>query len=201
MSEKLHIIPHNHHIDIKDRVRMNGHQSFVIWFIGLSGSGKSTLASMLEKRLYETGHHTYILDGDNIRSGLNKDLDFSESARRENIRRIGEVSKLMVDAGMITITAFISPFEEERRMVKELLGADKYVEVFVDCPIEECEKRDVKGLYAKARRGEISNFTGISSPFEEPENPDVSVPTHKISVEEGVDMILDTIKDKLKSQF
>lgn len=199
MSEKLHIIPHNHHITADDRHRLKGHGSFVIWFIGLSGSGKSTLASALEKRLFEQGLHTYILDGDNVRSGLNKDLDFSEASRKENIRRIGEVAKLMVDAGVITMTAFISPFEEERQLVKNLLGEDKYVEVYIDCPIEECEKRDVKGLYQKARNGEISNFTGISSPFEIPQNPDVAVPTHKISVDEGVDMIIEVIKDKLKN--
>lgn len=197
MSEKLHIIPHNHQITAEDRNRLKGHDSFVIWFIGLSGSGKSTLASALEKELYERGLHTYILDGDNVRSGLNKDLDFSEASRKENIRRIGEVAKLMVDAGVITLTAFISPFEEERQLVKNMLGAERYVEVYIDCPIEECEKRDVKGLYQKARNGEISNFTGISSPFEIPQNPDVSVPTHKVSIEGGVEMIIKTIEKKL----
>lgn len=201
MSEKLHIIPHNHQVTAEDRHRMNGHDSFVIWFIGLSGSGKSTLASALEKELYERGMHTYILDGDNVRSGLNKDLDFSEASRKENIRRIGEVAKLMIDAGVITLTAFISPFEEERQLVKNVLGANRYVEVYIDCPIEECEKRDVKGLYQKARNGEISNFTGISSPFEIPQNPDVAVPTHKISIEEGVAMILKTIEGKLKPKL
>ncbi|WP_417608012.1 adenylyl-sulfate kinase [Owenweeksia hongkongensis] len=200
MSEKLHIIPHNHQITDEDRHRMKGHDSFVIWFIGLSGSGKSTLASALEKELYQRGMHTYILDGDNVRSGLNKDLDFSEASRKENIRRIGEVAKLMVDAGVLTITAFISPFEEERQLVKNMLGANRYVEVYVDCPLEECEKRDVKGLYQKARNGEISNFTGISSPFEIPKNPDLSVPTHQVSIEEGVAMIMKTIEQKLNSK-
>ncbi len=197
MSEKLHIIPHSHDITAADRRKLRNHNSFVIWFIGLSGSGKSTLASLLEKKLYERGIGTYILDGDNIRSGLNKDLDFSDASRKENIRRIGEVAKLMVDAGVVALTAFISPFKEERELVKKLVGADRYVEVYVDCPVEECEKRDVKGLYAKARKGEISNFTGISSPFEIPENPDVAVKTAELSVEEGVEKIMKVIENKL----
>jgi adenylylsulfate kinase len=197
-QEKLHIIPHSHAISRADRIAQQGHPSLVIWFIGLSGSGKSTLASELERRLFEMGKRTYILDGDNVRSGLNKDLDFSDAARKENIRRIGEVANLMSDAGIITLTAFISPFEEERQMVKKLVGADNYLEVFVNCPIEECEKRDVKGLYAKARRGEISNFTGITSPFEEPQTPDVKVPTHQLSVEEGVDLVLELLKKRFK---
>jgi adenylylsulfate kinase len=196
-QEKLHIIPHSHAISRADRIAQQEHPSLVIWFIGLSGSGKSTLASELERRLFEMGKRTYILDGDNVRSGLNKDLDFSDASRKENIRRIGEVANLMLDAGIIALTAFISPFEEERQMVKKLVGADNYMEVFVNCPIEECEKRDVKGLYAKARRGEISNFTGITSPFEEPLTPDVKVPTHQLSVEEGVDLVLELLKKRL----
>lgn len=188
--EKLHIIPHNHAIDRQDRERLNGHKGLVVWFIGLSGSGKSTLASRLEQRLYEQGKRTFILDGDNIRSGLNRDLDFSESARKENIRRIAHVAALMADAGLITITAFITPFEAERQMVRETVGAERYLEVYVNCPLEECEKRDVKGLYAKARRGEISNFTGINSPFEEPQLADLQVPTHQLSVDEGVEQVL-----------
>jgi len=195
-KEKLHIIPHSHAISRTDRITQQGHPSLVIWFIGLSGSGKSTLASELERRLFEMGKRTYILDGDNVRSGLNKDLDFSDISRKENIRRIGEVANLMLDAGLITLTAFISPFEEERQMVKHLVGADNYLEVFVNCPLEECEKRDVKGLYAKARRGEISNFTGISSPFEEPQNPDVKVPTHQLSVAEGVDLVMQVLVER-----
>lgn len=197
MSEKLHIIPHNHDITAEDRRKLHDHNSLVIWFIGLSGSGKSTLASLLEKKLYERGMSTYVLDGDNIRSGLNKDLDFSDASRKENIRRIGEVANLMVDAGVITLTAFISPFKEERELVKNLVGSNRYVEVYVDCPLEECEKRDVKGLYAKARKGEISSFTGISSPFEVPENPDVVVKTAEMSVEEGVHRILNILEPKL----
>lgn len=197
MSEKLHIIPHKHAITRVDRNKQRGHNSFLIWFVGLSGSGKSTLANALEKRLHQQGLGTFILDGDNVRSGLNKDLDFSDASRKENIRRIAEVAKLMVEEGVITLTAFISPFEEERAYVKKLLGDNHFVEVYVNCPLEECEKRDVKGLYAKARAGEISNFTGISSPFEEPTNPDVKIPTHKMSVEEGVEKILEKITAKL----
>lgn len=197
-KEKLHIIPHKHQLGRDDRRRLQGHNSFAIWFTGLSGSGKSTLASALEKRLYQRGLRTFILDGDNIRSGLNKDLDFSEEARRENIRRIGEVAILMIDAGCIVLSAFISPFRQEREMVKSMVGEENYVEVFVNCPLEECEKRDVKGLYAKARAGEISNFTGISSPFEAPENPDVKVPTHQLSLEEGVERIIAAIEHKLR---
>lgn len=198
MTEKLHIIPHNHEVSAGDRRQLHGHNSFVVWFVGLSGSGKSTLANALEKRLFEAGKSTYILDGDNIRSGLNKDLDFSEESRRENIRRIGEVAKLMVDAGKITITAFISPFKEERDMVRQLVGHDRYLLVYVDCPIEECERRDVKGLYAKARRGEISNFTGINSPFEVPQNPFVSVKSAEMSVDEATDIIFNKIEPLLK---
>ncbi len=195
--EKLHIIPHNHSISASDRNELNGHRGLVVWFVGLSGSGKSTIASELERRLFEEGRHTYILDGDNIRSGLNSDLDFSDASRKENLRRITEVAKLMVDAGLIVLTAFITPFEAERQKAKAVIGEDNYLEVFVNCPIEECEKRDVKGLYAKARRGEISNFTGISSPFEEPQTPDIKVPSHQLSVEEAVTVVLNTLKDKL----
>lgn len=197
-SKKLHIIPQDYRVDRFQRNKMNNHSSFLIWFTGLSGSGKSTLANLVEQKLNENDIHTYILDGDNIRSGLNKDLDFSEDSRRENIRRIGEVSKLMVDAGLVTLSAFISPFSKERKLVKSLVGNDRYVEVFVDCPVEECEKRDVKGLYKKARSGEIKHFTGISSPFEVPQDPDIRIPTAEISIEEGANRIIELIKNKLK---
>jgi len=198
MKEKLHIIPHNHAISKNDRNQLFGHNSLVVWFTGLSGSGKSTLASGLEYLLQEHRFATYILDGDNVRAGLNKDLDFSESGRVENIRRIGEVSKLFVDAGIIVLTAFVSPFRSDRQTVKELVGASNFVEVFVDCPLEICEARDVKGLYKKARAGEISNFTGISSPFEKPEKFDVRIPTNEMSIEEGVQRLFNTISEKLE---
>lgn len=192
------IIPHSHTISVYDRIKKLGYKPQLIWFVGLSGSGKSTLASALEERLFADNLNTYILDGDNIRSGLNKDLDFSDESRKENIRRIAEVSKLFVNAGTVVMTAFITPFAEEREKVKTLIGADNYLEVFVNCPLEECEKRDVKGLYAKARRGEIKNFTGIDSPFEEPVNADIVIPSHQLSVDEGVNKIYDLVKEKIK---
>ena len=191
------IIPHSHAITQADRIKKLGYKPFLIWFVGLSGSGKSTLASALEERLFSEGKNTYILDGDNIRSGLNKDLDFSDESRKENIRRIAEVSKLFVDAGTVVLTAFITPFAEERQKIKELIGKENYIEVFVNCPLEECEKRDVKGLYAKARRGEIKNFTGIDSPFEKPTNADVVVESHKVTIEDGVEAIYKIVKEKI----
>ena len=191
------IIPHSHAIAQADRINKLGYKPLLIWFVGMSGSGKSTLASALEEKLFADGLNTYILDGDNIRSGLNKDLDFSDNSRKENIRRIAEVSKLFVDAGTVVLTAFITPFAEEREKVRQLVGSDNYLEVFVDCPLEECEKRDVKGLYAKARRGEIKNFTGIDSPFEKPLNADVIVESHKVSIADGVEAIYNIVKEKI----
>ena len=198
MTEKLHIIPHDHDISKSDRNALHGHQSKVIWFTGLSGSGKSTLASKLERELFERGLSTYILDGDNIRTGLNKDLDFTDSGRVENIRRIGEVSKLFVDAGVIVLTAFVSPFRSDRQTVRELVGEGNFIEVFVDCPLEVCEARDVKGLYKKARAGEISNFTGISSPFEKPTNFDIRIPTNEWSIEESIQQLVDHTIEKIE---
>ena len=196
-DEKLHIIPHDHIIDRLAHNQQNGHRSFVVWFVGLSGSGKSTLAGKLEEELHKDGVRTYILDGDNIRSGLNKDLDFSAESRSENIRRIAEVSKLFVDSGTVVLTAFISPFKEDRDKVREIVGADSLIEVYVDCPIEVCEQRDVKGLYKKARAGEISNFTGITSPFEIPDNPDVTVNTAESDLEDGVKYLVKEIEARL----
>lgn len=178
MKEKLHIIPHKHEVDRNSRERLNAHKAATLWFTGLSGSGKSTLANEVEKGLNLKGIRTFILDGDNVRSGLNKDLDFSEQGRIENIRRIAEVAKLMNDAGLVVLTAFISPFEKEREMARSIIGENTLIQVFVDCPIEICEQRDVKGLYKRARNGEISHFTGIDSPFELPANPDIRVSTH-----------------------
>ncbi len=198
MKEKLHIIPHSHHINRGDREGLNHHQSKVLWFVGLSGSGKSTLANRLEQELYKRDIRTFILDGDNVRAGLNSDLDFSDEGRKENIRRIGHVSNLFKDAGVVVLTAFISPFRSDRAQIKEIVGEENFIEVHVNCPLEVCEERDVKGLYKKARAGEISNFTGISSPFEEPENPDVKVPTHEVSLEEGVNLLLDYILPQLQ---
>ena len=159
MSIQDNIIPHNHTIKLENRIQKNGYAPKLIWFTGLSGSGKSTLASAFETHLFNLNFHTYILDGDNVRSGLNQDLDFSDASRVENIRRIAEVSKLFVDAGVVVLTAFISPFRADRAQARKLVGAENFIEVFVDTPLEICEQRDVKGLYAKARAGKIPNFT------------------------------------------
>lgn len=198
MHEKLHIIPHLHRVNRGLRNTMKGHRSLVVWFTGFSGSGKSTLANLLEEYLYRQGYHTFVLDGDNVRNGLNQDLDFSDESRRENIRRISEVANLMTDAGLVVFSAFISPFSEDRERVKSIVGADNFIEVFVDCSIEVCEQRDVKGLYAKARKGEISNFTGISSPFEAPENPDIHIRSDEEPLNASLQKLISYIEPKLK---
>ncbi len=176
-----------------DREKLLNQKGKMIWFTGLSGSGKSTLAIALERELYERGVLCQILDGDNIRTGINNNLGFSEADRTENIRRIAEVSKLFVNCGVVTIAAFISPTTAIRNMAKQIIGEDDFMEIYVSTPIKECERRDVKGLYAKARRGEIANFTGISSPFEAPENPSLSLDTSVLKIEESVKLLLDTI--------
>tara|TARA_R110002020_G_scaffold40140_6_gene118863 strand:+ start:1189 stop:1785 length:597 start_codon:yes stop_codon:yes gene_type:complete len=178
------------------RNKKAAHNSFVIWFVGLSGSGKSTVSDALETFLFSKDINTYTLDGDNIRMGINKDLGFTSEARSENLRRIAEIGKLFTDAGVVTLTAFITPKQSDREKAKEILGSN-YVEVFVNCPLEICEKRDVKGLYAKARKGEIENFTGISAPFESPLNPDIEIFTSEQSVEECVSEIWNHIKNKI----
>jgi len=181
-----------------DRQQLLGQRSIVIWFTGLSGSGKSTLSGALEKELYLQGFKTFILDGDILRDGLCKDLGFSEEDRTENIRRVGEVSKLMMESGIIVLSAFISPFGKDRDTVRELIGKDNFVLVFVDCPIHVCEERDVKGLYKKARSGEIKRFTGISSPFEAPECADLILKTAEFSKEHLVKEILAFIRPKIE---
>jgi adenylylsulfate kinase len=173
-----------------DRAQLNGHRGCTVWLTGLSGSGKSTIAVDVEKRLLERGVHTYILDGDNIRHGLNKNLGFSPEDRTENIRRIGEVAKLFTDAGLVAITAFISPYRTDRDQVRALMQAGDFIEVFVDCPVEVCEQRDVKGLYKKARAGEIKEFTGISAPYEAPAKAELTINTAGQSVEESAKQIL-----------
>jgi adenylylsulfate kinase len=187
----------NYTIVRQDREKINQHRSVVIWFTGLSGSGKSTIANLLEKRLNTMQIHTYSLDGDNLRSGLNKELSFSKADRDENLRRVSEVAKLFVDAGIVVIAAFISPYIKTREEIKQIVGSDDYIEVFVNTPIEICEQRDVKGLYKKARAGKIKNFTGIDSPYEEPLNPSIEINTVQECPKEAVDKIISFIQKRL----
>ena len=188
---------HKTKINKAARSKLNAHRPACLWFTGLSGSGKSTLAVELEAKLHEMGIHTYILDGDNIRHGLNKDLGFSDEEREENIRRIGEVAKLFVDAGIIVLTAFISPFKKDRQQVRDLLEKDEFIEIFVNADLETCEERDPKGLYKKARSGEIKDFTGIDSPYEKPGNPELIVENDNTTkVEDNVKKIINYLKQK-----
>jgi len=188
------IVWHAHAVDKQSRSELKGQKPLVIWFTGLSGAGKSTLAGALEQALAAQGKHTYLLDGDNVRHGLCGDLGFDDAARQENIRRVGEVAKLMVDAGLIVLTAFISPFRAERALVRNLLGADEFVEVFVDAPLAVCEERDPKGLYKKARAGEIRNFTGIDSAYEAPEQPEI----HLLNAGKPVAVLVDELLTALR---
>lgn len=169
---------------------MNGHKSINIWFTGYSGSGKSTLAHALEKRLYDMKCHTFVFDGDNVRHGLCKDLGFSTEDRRENIRRITEMVKLFLEAGLIALTAFIAPFQEDRDIIKSRLGPDNYIEVYCDCPLHICEERDIKGIYKKARQGLIKDFTGISSPYEPPQSPDIVLQTNSQTIDACIDQLM-----------
>ena len=196
VGEKLHIIPHQHAISKEDRERQNEHKGHVLWFTGLSGSGKSTVASAVERKLHQQGIRTFILDGDNVRTGLNSDLDFSAASREENIRRIAHVSALLKDAGLVVLSAFVSPYQKDRDFVRESAQGD-FSEIFISTPLEVCEQRDVKGLYAKARAGQISNFTGVSAPFEEPTNPELDVPTHELSIDQATAMVVDYINPKI----
>ncbi len=180
-------------IDKASRARLKQQHPRCIWFTGLSGSGKSTLANLLEQRLHAEGRHTYLLDGDNVRHGLNRDLGFTDADRVENIRRVAEVAKLMVDAGLVVMVSFISPFRAERAMARALFEDDEFIEVFVDTSVTECERRDVKGLYAKARRGDLKNFTGIDSPYEPPLVPEIRIDTLAGPPEDGVALIIDRI--------
>jgi adenylyl-sulfate kinase len=190
------IVWHSHNVTKKNRSIQKKQQPCILWFTGLSGAGKSTISSAVEQKLFEMGHHTYILDGDNVRHGLNKDLSFSDDDRVENIRRIGEMSKLFVDAGLIVLSAFISPFRSDRAMVRELVGDREFIEIHMDTPLEVCEARDPKGLYKKARLGEIKNFTGIDSNYEAPEQPEVRINTAEMDVETCVEVIIDYLKQR-----
>ncbi len=192
MTERkaTNIVWHAGNVTRADREKINGHKGFTVWFTGLSGSGKSTIAVAVEKALWDRGVRTYILDGDNVRHGLNSNLGFSPEDRTENIRRIGEVAKLFNDAGLVALTAFISPYRADRDKVRALMADGDFLEVFVDCPVEECEKRDVKGLYAKARAGQIKEFTGISAPYEAPEKPELVLRTAELSEQQSTDKVL-----------
>ncbi|MBN8210282.1 adenylyl-sulfate kinase [Bacillus sp. NTK071] len=194
MLEDNNLTWHEGKVMKSDREALKKHKGVVLWFTGLSGSGKSTISVELEKVLYGLGVHTYRLDGDNVRHGLNSDLGFADHDRIENIRRIGEVSRLFVDAGMVTLTAFISPFKRDRDMVRSLFPAGEFVEIYVKASLEACEKRDPKGLYEKVRKGEISQFTGVDSPYEAPVSPELVVDTEKQTVEEAVDAIVGYLK-------
>ena len=191
------ITNHEYKINRIERQKLNGHNSFLVFFTGLSGSGKSTIANALEEKLNEMKVHTYVLDGDNVRRGINKNLGFSPEDRSENNRRIGEISKLFIDAGLVVLAAFVAPYKKDRNFIKDTVHSDNFVEVFVNTSLEECEKRDVKGLYKKARAGEIKNMTGISAPYETPENADVEI-SHLNTIEESVEIILKAIKNKLE---
>ena len=184
------VIYHHASVTRQRRNKLNEHRSVVLWFTGLSGSGKSTLAHAVEEKLYQKGCRTFVLDGDNVRHGLNSNLDFSESGRTENIRRISEVSKLMLESGLIVMTAFISPFNKDRNEARKLISNDDFIEIYCKASLEICETRDVKGLYKRARAGEIKNYTGIDSPYETPENPELIIDTDNQGLEDSVSTIL-----------
>jgi adenylylsulfate kinase len=198
MSENT--VFHHYNITRADREKQLNQRSFVLWFTGLSGSGKSTIANAVEQKLFDSGYKTYTLDGDNIRQGINKGLTFTAEDRAENLRRIAEVAKLFVDSGQICMAAFVSPTLQDRKIVRDIVGDKDFIEVFVDTPLEICEQRDVKGLYAKARKGEIKNFTGISAPYEAPVNPEITVKTENKSVEESAQEVFKYIINHIKNQ-
>jgi adenylylsulfate kinase len=189
-------IYHNATVTRERRNQLNGHKSVVIWFTGLSGSGKSTLAHSVEEELHNIGCRTFVLDGDNVRHGLSSNLNFSDDDRKENIRRIGEAAKLMMESGVIAMTAFISPFKKDRNLVRQLLPQGNFIEIYCNASLEACESRDVKGLYKRARAGEIKNYTGIDSPYEAPKNPELIIDTESESLEESVTKVIDFLKSK-----
>lgn len=193
------IVFHNYAVSRESRNRKYNHPSMVLWFTGLSGSGKSTIANALEQELFNLGLKTYSLDGDNIRSGINKGLSFTEEDRHENLRRIAELAKLFVDAGIITIAAFVSPLVKDRQLIKNTIGEKDFIEIFVNTSLAECERRDVKGLYKKARAGEIKNFTGIDAPYEPPQNPDIIIDTENESVEDAVRKLITFVTNKIEN--
>ncbi len=193
-DKSVHTVWHRATVTRQRREKKNAHKSVVIWFTGLSGSGKSTLAHAVEEQLHQRGLNTFVLDGDNVRHGLCSDLGFSDQDRKENIRRISETAKLLLEAGVITLTAFISPFKAERSIARSLMPYGDFIEIHCFCPLPVCEQRDVKGLYKKARLGEIKDFTGISSPYEEPENPDLRIDTNLLTLEQSVQQVISLLQ-------
>jgi adenylylsulfate kinase len=191
-----HIRWQNGHVSRQDRNRLNNHKSGLVWFTGLPSSGKSTIAHLVEKELFQSGIRTYALDGDNVRHGLNSNLGFSREDRRENLRRIIELSKLMMDAGLIVLAAFVSPYREEREYVRDRFHSDNFLEIYIKCSLKECEKRDPKGNYIKARAGIIKEYTGISAPYEEPENPDLLIDTEELNLQNSVLKVMNLLKEK-----
>ncbi|PLS01148.1 adenylyl-sulfate kinase [Neobacillus cucumis] len=196
MKKRGNITWHLSTVSKDDRLLLNGHKSCVLWFTGLSGSGKSTLANAVDQILFQESYRSYVLDGDNIRHGLNRDLSFLPKDRNENIRRIGEVAKLFVDSGQIVCTAFISPFLEDRELVRKMFEPGEFIEIYLNCPIYVCEDRDPKGLYKRARKGEILEFTGVSSPYETPINPEIIIDSDKMTIEQSVEKVIRYLKDK-----
>jgi adenylylsulfate kinase len=196
VKQKNHVIWHDVLVKRTDRNRLNNHKSGLVWFTGLSASGKSTIAHAIEKKLYDKGIRTYAFDGDNVRHGINSNLGFSREDRKENLRRIAELSKLFVDAGVLVLASFISPYKEDRESIRKNFKGDNFLEIYVKCSIEECEKRDPKGQYKKAREGIIKNYTGISAPYEEPENPDLVLNTEKFDLEDSVQKVLELLGKK-----
>ncbi len=196
MTDDHNLLRHNAAVTRPRRETLNGHRSINLWFTGLSGSGKSTLAHAVEERLHLMGCRTYVFDGDNVRHGLCRDLGFGLPERKENLRRIAEMVKLFLDAGVISLTAFISPLENDRAMAREIIGAENVIEIFCNCPLEICEQRDVKGLYKKARAGEIKNYTGISSPYERPSHPDLDIDTGTLTLQECVSTIINELRER-----
>ncbi len=192
----IHTVKQNFSITKSQREQLHGHKAYLLWFTGLSGSGKSTLANLVEMELHQQGLSTYILDGDNIRQGINKDLSFTPQDRSENIRRIAEISNLMLDAGVVTLAAFVSPYIKDREAVKQIVGPDKFIEIYVNTSLEACESRDVKGLYEKARAGEIKNMTGISAPYQAPIHPEIEVDTDGQTTQQSVSAIMQFLNKK-----
>jgi len=193
-----HTVTQNYNITKSQRELLHGHKAYLLWFTGLSGSGKSTLANLVEMELHKKGLSTYILDGDNVRQGINKDLGFTPQDRSENIRRIAEISNLMLDAGVVTLAAFVSPYKKDREVVKQIVGPDNVIEIYVNTSLAACERRDVKGLYKKARTGEIKNMTGISAPYQAPTHPNIEVVTDGKTIQESVAIIMQFLNKKFK---